>query len=88
MASRTIQVPDIAWETPLFEQSKKWLADNGIDPYRVPLESEIVIDDDTITYESTVLNDKGGAVFTPDGERVLRETVTVPKHSSPETYGL
>lgn len=88
MTSRTIPVPAISWETPLFEQSKKWLADNGIDPLRVPLESEIVIDDETITYESIVLNDKGGAVIIPGEERVLRETVTVPKHSSPETYGL
>jgi len=88
MGSRTISVPEISWETPVYEQAKAWLDENGIDPNRVPLESEIVISDYTITYERVLVAANGAAVLDHNGERAQRETVTIPKHSSPETFGL
>jgi hypothetical protein len=88
MGSRTISVQEISWETPRYEQAKQWLAENDIDPARIPLESELVIADETITYERIVVDANGAAVRDGMRERVLRESVTIPKHSSPETHGL
>jgi hypothetical protein len=88
MGSREINVEDIGWETPLFEQSKAWVTDNGIDPFDIPLESLIVVNDDTITYERFVLDENGKPLLAPDGDHVQRESVTVPKKSDPEAYGL
>ncbi|AYN58085.1 hypothetical protein PBI_JUDY_15 [Arthrobacter phage Judy] len=87
MSSRTISVPDIASESPLYEQSKKWLAENGIDENRVPLESVIVVTDESITYERIVLDENGVPVI-GNGQYIQRESVTIPKLSAPETFGL
>jgi hypothetical protein len=88
MASRTIQARDIAWETPQFQQATQWLEDNGLDPARIPLDSEIVVTDEAITCESIVPNGKGGYVVVQGEDRLLRETITVPTHSTPETFGI
>jgi len=87
MASRTLHVPDFSIGTPDYDKAKAWLEDNGIDPSRVLMESEIVVTDDSITFTGIVRAANGAAVIAPDGGRVIRETVTLPKVSDPETYG-
>ena len=88
LSSRTIRVPDIAHDTPKYEQSKAWLEENGIDPARVLLDSVIEVTDDAITFTSVVRTATGALVIAPDGEHVIREAVTLPKVSPPEAYGL
>lgn len=88
MSTRIIHVPDIAYDTPNYEKSKAWLEDNGIDPNRVLLDSEIVVTDDSITFTGVLRNINGAVVIARDGESVVRETVTLPKVSSPESHGL
>lgn len=88
MSSRTISVPDIAHDTPNYEKSKAWLEENGIDPARVLLDSVIEVSEDTITFTGVVRMANGALVIAPDGEHVVRETVTLPKVSAPESYGL
>lgn len=86
--SREIDVQDIGWESPLYEQAKKWLADSGIDPERIPLISKIIVDAANITFDSIVRDANGAAVLDASGQHVLREKITMPKKSDPETYGL
>ena len=88
MGSRTIYVPDIGYDTPDYDKAKAWLEDNGIDPCRVLLDSEMVVTDDSITFTGIVRAVNGAAVIAPDGEHVVRETVTLPKVSDPESFGI
>jgi len=88
MGRRIIEVPTISVDTPHYEQATRWLADNGIDPLEVPMDSEIAVDEATITYVRFPRDENGAYVIAEGKERLVRETATVAKHSSPETYGL
>jgi hypothetical protein len=88
MGTREINAEDIGWESPLYEQAKKWLADSGIDPERIPLLSKIIVDAANITFDSIVRDENGTPVLDAAGEFILREAVKVPKKSDPESYGI
>lgn len=88
MTSRTLHVPDFSIGTPGYDKARAWLEDNGIDPASVLMESDIIVTDDSITFTGIVRSANGAVVIAPDGEHVVRETVTLPKVSGPEAFGL
>jgi hypothetical protein len=85
---RRIDVSTISVDTPHYDEATRWLTDNGIDPLEVPLDSEMVVTEDAITYDRFPRDESGAYLIDKSGDRLVRESVTVPKKSSPETYGL
>lgn len=53
-----------------------WLREHGIDPHTVGVPTTIVVLDDTVLVERFVTDADGK--FIPNGDDVVRETVTVP----------
>jgi len=86
---RRIDVSSISVDTPRYEQALRWLADNGIDPLEVPMDSKMVVSEDAITYERFPRGENGAYLIDNDDRNALvRGTLTVPLKSSPETHGL
>ena len=88
MGRRIIDVADISAETPLYKQVERWLADNGIDPREVPMDSEMVITDDAITFQRYPRDENGAYRIDKGRDALIREAATVPKKSAPESFGL
>ena len=85
---RRIDASTISVDTPHYEQATQWLADNGIDPFEVPMDSEMVVTKDAITYDRFPRNENGAYLIDKGKNAMVRETVTVPKKTSPESHGL
>lgn len=88
MRRRTIQVSDISVDTPDYGKAVEWLSANGIDPLEVPMDSELVVDAESITYERFPRSENGAYKLLPGEDLLVREATTVPNRQSPETFGL
>lgn len=88
MARRVIESKSISVDTPLYEQAVRWLSENGLDPEEIPMDSEIVVDEETITYDKFPRDENGAYRIDKGRDAMVRETVTVSKKSSPESHGL
>lgn len=60
----------------LREHVIEWLAANGIDPGRIPVDPHMTIDGDQLTTDQKVQNAAGVDQIVPGRDEIARETVT------------